>query len=207
MRIRIHFSKTEAMRFTSHLDLHRSWERTFRRAHLPLAYTQGFSPHPHLNIACALPLGFTSEAELMDAWLDVQAPIDEISSTLSSALPQGIKIHSIDEVEQNMPALQSEVIASEYQIIIFEEIKNVEDKIIELLNSKMIKRIRNKKEYDLRPLILSIEYLPRDETGNQILKLQVKSLEGATGRPEEVLACLEIKPELTRIHRTKLILK
>ena len=47
-----HFSKTDAMRYTGHLDLHRAWERTFRRAGLPLAYTQGFSPHPRINLAC-----------------------------------------------------------------------------------------------------------------------------------------------------------
>ena len=47
------------MRFTGHLDLHRAWERTFRRAHLPLAYTQGFHPQPRIQLAGALPLGFT----------------------------------------------------------------------------------------------------------------------------------------------------
>jgi radical SAM-linked protein len=44
------------MRYTGHLDLHRAWERTFRRARLPLAYSQGFHPQPRLNLACALPL-------------------------------------------------------------------------------------------------------------------------------------------------------
>ena len=58
------------MRFTGHLDLHRAWERTFRRAGLPLAYSQGFNPHPRLNLASALPLGFTSEGEVIDVWLE-----------------------------------------------------------------------------------------------------------------------------------------
>jgi hypothetical protein len=69
-RYRITFSKTEAMRFTGHLDLHRTWERTFRRAGLPLAYSEGFNPHPKINIGAALPLGCLSRGDLIDAWLE-----------------------------------------------------------------------------------------------------------------------------------------
>jgi radical SAM-linked protein len=70
MRIQITFSKTGAMRFTGHLDLHRAWERTFRRAALPLAYSQGYNPRPKMNLASALPLGFTSECEVIDVRLE-----------------------------------------------------------------------------------------------------------------------------------------
>jgi len=54
-RIRITFSKTEAMRFTGHLDLILTWERTFRRAALPLSYSEGFNPRPVINFAAPLP--------------------------------------------------------------------------------------------------------------------------------------------------------
>ncbi len=64
IRYRLRFHKTEAMRFTGHLDLHRALERTIRRSGLPLAYTRGFSPHPRLQLAAALPLGFVSRAEV-----------------------------------------------------------------------------------------------------------------------------------------------
>ena len=76
MRIRITFSKSGAMQYVGHLDLHRSWERTFRRSGLPLAYSQGFHPQPRLNLACALPRGFTSQCEIFDAWLEQDVPID-----------------------------------------------------------------------------------------------------------------------------------
>jgi radical SAM-linked protein len=85
MRLRITFAKTEAMRFTGHLDLHRTWERCFRRARLPLAYTQGFNPHPRLNLAAALPLGFTSQGEMIDAWLEQVARRDRAGSAASLA--------------------------------------------------------------------------------------------------------------------------
>ena len=55
MRARITFAKTEAMRYTGHLDLARALERTLRRAGLPLSYTQGFTPRARLHLACALP--------------------------------------------------------------------------------------------------------------------------------------------------------
>ena len=70
MRIRVTFSKTYHMRYTSHLDVHRTWERTLRRARLPLAYSQGFNPRPKINLAAALPLGFTSDCEIVEFWLD-----------------------------------------------------------------------------------------------------------------------------------------
>ncbi len=65
-RYRILFSKTEAMRFTGHLDLFRAWERLLRRARMPLAYSSGFHPHPKIQIGAALPLGVTGDNELAD---------------------------------------------------------------------------------------------------------------------------------------------
>jgi len=99
MRLRITFAKTDAMRFTSHLDLHKTWERTLRRANLPLAYSQGFNPHPHINLASALPLGFTGEAEVVDIWLDQTLLVPQIASDLERAAPPGIKISKIQEMD------------------------------------------------------------------------------------------------------------
>src|SRR5512139_3345190 len=99
MRIRIIFSKTDAMRFTGHLDLHRTWERLVRRAGLPLAYTQGYSPHPRINLASALPLGFTSDCEVVDIWLEVEMPSGEVRLALTQAAPPGISILDVTPVD------------------------------------------------------------------------------------------------------------
>src|SRR5512136_2023173 len=69
MRLRIVFSKTGSLRYTGHLDLQTVWERTVRRAGLPLAYTHGFHPGPKIQIASALPLGFIGRCEIVDIWL------------------------------------------------------------------------------------------------------------------------------------------
>ena len=70
MRLRIVFSKTGSLRYTGHLDLQTVWERTVRRAGLPLAYTHGFHPGPKIQIASALPLGFLGRREIVDIWID-----------------------------------------------------------------------------------------------------------------------------------------
>ena len=73
MRLRIIFSKSGPLRYTGHLDLQTTWERTIRRAGLPLAYTHGFHPGPRIQIASALPLGFIGQAEIVDIWIQDKA--------------------------------------------------------------------------------------------------------------------------------------
>ncbi len=69
-RLRLTFARAKELVYISHLDITRLWERVFRRADLPLTYSQGFSPHPKISIAAPLALGVTSEGELMDVELD-----------------------------------------------------------------------------------------------------------------------------------------
>ena len=88
-RVRICFAKTDAMRFIGNLDLFKAWERACRRAGLPLAYSQGYNPQPKLNLASALPLGFTSQAELIDIWLEQPLPLEAIESGLRSGRAAG----------------------------------------------------------------------------------------------------------------------
>ena len=204
MRIRITFSKNEAMRYTGHLDLQRAWERTFRRARLPLAYTQGFHPQARLNLACALPLGFTSQCELLDAWLEGSSPLPEIHLALEAAAPPGFTILEVVEVEPRLPALQTQVIAAEYTLTLLEAVPDLEKRIDRLKGSPSLPRERRGKPYDLRPLVEQITPLPPDEAGMPRFHLRLTAREGATGRPEEVLAVLEIPLEMARVHRTGL---
>ncbi|UCG84296.1 MAG: DUF2344 domain-containing protein, partial [Dehalococcoidia bacterium] len=68
-RLRVTFSRSDSLKFISHLDMMRLWQRALRRADIPLAYSQGFSPHPRLSLAAPLAIGVTSSAELMDVFL------------------------------------------------------------------------------------------------------------------------------------------
>ncbi len=206
MRIRINFSKTEIIKFTSHLDLYRAWERTLRRAELPLAYSHGFKPHAHINLACALPLGFTSENDLVDIWLDKDIALDDIHQRLAQAVPPGVLINSIEEIPLQMPSLQKLLKASEYIVTLLQNIAELPEEIDKLLNMDAVWRERNQKKYDLRPLILELVLLSEDPSGRQQINMILQARESATGRPEEVLLSLGIDPTTTLVHRHRLVL-
>lgn len=200
LRIRITFSKTNAMRYTGHLDLHRAWERTFRRAGLPIAYSQGFHPQPKLALAAALPLGFTSECELADVKLERDISLSELQSALERAVPPGIIVHNLSVVDERSPALQTQVRSAVYRITLLDPVPDLSTRVADLLDAGTLPRQRRSKSYDLRPLVEDLQVVAENT-----LAVQLAAREGATGRPEEVLAVLDIPPEAARVHRLKLI--
>ncbi len=204
MRIRITFAKVGALRYTGHLDLHRLWERTARRAELPLAYSQGFHPQPKLAIAAALPLGFSSRCEVLDMRLEHEIPLEGLREKLQDTLPTGIQVVSVESVDEKLPALQTLVASAEYQVTLTESFDGIELKrrIDSVTATESIIRERRGKTYDLRPLI---EMLDLEPDGKIFMRLAAR--EGATGRPEEVLDMLGIRFEETRIERTQLLFK
>jgi radical SAM-linked protein len=206
MRLRITFAKTAQMRYTSHLDLYRTWERLMRRASLPLAYTQGFSPHPRINLASALPLGFTGEAEVVDIWLEKELSREEITAALQQAVPPGLEICLVETVDERAPTLQTILEASEFIITLLEPIADLEDRVSAILKAGEIHRERRGKAYDLRPLLLNLDILEKGENSCQRLACRLAAREAATGRPEELLSALDIDPLIARIHRTCLIM-
>lgn len=205
MRLRIHFAKTEAMRYTGHLDLHRAWERTMRRAGLPLAYSQGFRPHPRINLGCALPLGFTSRDEVVDIWLEQSCSTEEVESLLKDALPPGIQLRCVEVADEKEPALQAQVQAAEYLITFLQALPDLNANLECIRQSESLPRQRRGKAYDLRPLILEMHRLRDDEAGQPRLQIILSAREGATGRPEEVILVLGGEPNLSRVERTRLI--
>ena len=204
MRIRVKFAKTEPIRFTSHLDLYRAWERLLRRADMPLVFSQGYNPRPKLQLAAPLPLGITSRAEIIDFWLsDGPGDLDLLESQLLAAKPPGIEIQTIETIDPAAPPLQKKVTAAQYEITLLDQIPHIDQTIESLLNSEAIIRQRRGKSYDLRPLILELGVKGK---GSEFIQMRLNAQEGSTGRPEEVLMALEIQPENTRIERTSLII-
>jgi radical SAM-linked protein len=213
IRTRITFAKTPAMRYTGHLDLHRAWERTFRRAGLPLAYSEGFNPHPRLNLASALPLGFTGAGEVIDAWLEQDLPLPDIQAALQRALPPGLQVTQIEMVDLRLPALQTELEASDYNLTFLEPFPELADRVRALLSALSLPRQWRGRDYDLRPLILDMQILPLGSSHSpggsdrQQLNLRLVAREGATGRPDEVIAALGYDPQLARVHRNRLLFR
>jgi radical SAM-linked protein len=206
-RYRIHFAKEDIIRFTGHLDLYRTWERTLRRARVPLAYSQGFNPRPKINQSPALPLGCTSECEAIDIWLEEERSPEQILHDLRQVTPQGLRTQSIQEVDLRAPSLQSQVVAVMYDVSLDPppSYEDLQRSVQMTLRAKSLPRTRRGRDYDLRPLIEKLE-LDRGELGITKLRMILSSREGATGRPEEVIASLGMDPTFASIHRTRLIL-
>jgi radical SAM-linked protein len=208
MRVRITFTKQNALRYIGHLDLHRLWERALRRASLPLSYSQGFHPQPKISLAAALPLGFSSRNEVLDVRLNEDIPTEDISARLKDNLPPDIKVLDVQEVDERLPAMQTLVLSAAYDVHLTEPIDGSELKrrVEALMNSESLIRERRGKTYDLRPLIEMLSIITQAD-GKAWLKMTLAAREGATGRPEEVLTALEIEPETAKVERTRLIFK
>jgi radical SAM-linked protein len=206
-RIRFIFSKVGPTRYIGHLDLARTLERSLNRARIPLAYTQGYNPRPRLQLASALPLGYTSDSEIADIWLLEQVQPETVAESLESKIAPGLHLQEIFEVDLSEPALQTQVREAAYQATPLEVqiIEDLDDRIKELISSDEVIRERRGKQYDLRPLILDL-YAAEDDGGRPIIQMRLMQQPAKTGRPDEVLAALGLVPADFRFHRTELIL-
>ncbi len=119
-RLRLRFSKTGKIRFTSHRDVARVWERALRRSGLPVAYSQGFVPHPLVSFGLALPTGCESFGEYLDVRLGPANPgeteLAELAPSLSALLPDGMEVQVAAFVEETEGSLQQEVASCDWEL-------------------------------------------------------------------------------------------
>lgn len=155
----------------------------------------------------ALPLGFTSQCELAEIWLTEDLPKNEIESRLIEAAPPGVKIIQIEVVEPIGPKLPNLIESADYEITLLEDTSHLAERIEKIRTADSIIQERRGKDYDLRPLIETIEEIDPDPQGKQRLHLRLAARTGATGRPDEVLTALAFPPSNARVHRTNLIFK
>ncbi len=207
-RLRISFAKGEPLKYISHLDVTRTWERSFRRAALPVAYSQGFNPRPRFQIAAALPVGVTGQSELLDLWLTEVMDPGDVAARLRAAVPAGLAVDDVTEVDLRQPSLQSQMRSAEYRAVVHsaEPVAAVRTRVEALLAAPTLPRQRHHKgkmrSYDLRPFIQSVRVEPGD--GVQILEMRLQASPQGAGRPDEVLDALGLSVALHRIERTNL---
>jgi radical SAM-linked protein len=209
MRIRITFAKQGALRYTGNLDLHRIWERTARRADLQLLYSQGFHPQPKMQLAAALPLGFSSRCELVDMRVGGEVDLVNLPERLQQAVPPGLKILGVEEVDESSPPLQTQIVSAEYEVTLFDgmDADKLTHSLSATLEAESLPRERRGKAYDLRLLIEELRQLEPDEAGRPRLFMRLTARPAATGRPEEVLDALGIEYESTRVERSRFLFK
>ena len=206
-RLRITFSRGEEMKYITHLDMMRFWERALRRAHLPVAYSEGFSPHPQIAIAAPLAVGTTSDAELMDVFMSEAVTPRRVIADLSAQLTAGVGVRSVEEVGLTLPAMQAEVRFAEYEVDVTAS-ADVGTAVAAFLAADTIsweqKREDETRTYDIRAQVETIEVLGESE-GFARLRMYVKNDNTGSGRPEQIVTALGLGTA-SRIHRTRLVL-
>jgi radical SAM-linked protein len=113
-RLRLRYAKRGRLRFSSHRDFQRSFERALRRAEVPMAYSAGFSPHPRISYANAAPTGAASEAEYVEIAVTQRCDPDRVRAALDVALPAGLDV--VEVVEARTPGLPERLEASLWQV-------------------------------------------------------------------------------------------
>ncbi|MGH9024575.1 MAG: TIGR03936 family radical SAM-associated protein, partial [Acidimicrobiia bacterium] len=116
--LRLRFTKRGPVRFISHRDVARAFERAFRILQLPLAFTEGFVPRPRVSFGLALSVGYESDAEYLDVALAEPIPLDRTGPELSGALPAGIDVTGVGVLTDRAPALQEAVTAAAYRVTV-----------------------------------------------------------------------------------------
>ena len=195
------------MQYTGHLDLHKTWERTLRLARLPLDYSEVINPHPKIQLGSALPLGFTSDCELVDVWLEAPQDLAAARAALEQAAPPGIRLSEVCEIPERGPALQTQITAAEFRVTLpaAVDVAVLDERVAALLAAPEIRRTRRQKEYDLRPLIETLARTASDEQSHTLV-MRLAAREGATGRPEEVAEALGWPATSAAYHRQKLFI-
>jgi radical SAM-linked protein len=211
-RLRIRFSRGEELKYISHLDLMRLWQRALVRAGIALAYSEGFNPHPRMSLAAPLALGVTSEAELMDIVLAKFVSPHSFTAAIGQQLPHGITVDGVYNIPLTMPSLQSQVRYAEYTVAIKTEKarNNIESAITSLMEKASLpwqhQRDTGPHHYDLRALIEDLWLIDWHDEGCTIgMRLRCDS--SGSGRPEQVAAALGFERYPESIHRTRLILR
>lgn len=211
-RLRIRFSRGEKIKFISHLDIMRLWERALCRAQIPLAYSEGFSPHPRISLAVPLAVGVTSEAELMDIFVNKWVSPQWFATAASHQLPPGIEILGVYQAVLTMPSLQSQVRYAEYRVEVETDKKpeDIESVVSSLLSVEHLpwhhQRDTGRRSYDLRTLIDDL-WLVDWHHPYCTIGMRLRCDSGGSGRPEQVASALGFTRRPQSIHRTKLIVE
>lgn len=211
-RLRVRFCRGEAVKFISHLDLMRLWQRAFVRADIPLTYSEGFSPHPQMSQASPLAVGVTSEAELMDVNLEKWVSPHSFTAIVGSQLPPGIKILQVFVIAPAQPALQASVRYAEYRVSLETQKgrTEIESAIANLLALEHLpwqhQRDTGIRSYDLRALVDDLWLIDVPE-GRCVLGMRTRCGNTGSGRPEQVAAALGFPQHPEEILRTRLILE
>jgi radical SAM-linked protein len=195
-RVRLRYAKRGRLRFTSHRDFARAFERALRRAEVPMAYSAGFTPHPKISYIGASPTGVASEAEYVELGLAREVDVEALRAALDEVLPDGLDV--LEAVPAGPGALAERMQASRWQIELPGVAPDAAEEAVaaflaraELAVDRLTKEGR--KSVDVRSPVLRAD-VSRDggdgaEAGRAILDVVVRQVT-PTVRPDDILAAL-----------------
>lgn len=209
MRVRVRFSKQGKVRWTSHRDVARMWERALRRAAIPVALTEGFNPRPKLSFGLALSTGYESVAEYLDVEL---APgftpgLETWPDLLTPVLPLGLAAQAAVETDAHAPSLQQDVTICTWRI---EALGPLVDEaaaaVAAALTAGELVATRTRKGHDvtddLRPGILHLEVTGPSPGGEGVCLVADLATQPRSLRPAELLAVVLPGADEGRVVRT-----
>jgi radical SAM-linked protein len=222
-KIQYQFKRTTPLRFLSHLDQQRLFQRAFRRADIPVEYSQGFNPHPKMSFALAMSVGLTSDSEYGEVIVSKDFDMMEFVERMNRVLPDGLEILRAWSCPDGTDSLSSLLDKSAYRIKIRlvpdTDIAAVNNAIAALLNLEVVNlQKRNKKgkfvEKNIRPFIESIQVKETNETDTVDIVMLLNYIEQQCVKPEHILeslnnqgrAVFRLDPTI-EIHREKLHIK
>lgn len=208
-RLRVRYRVSAAASSLAHRELMRAWEDAAAAAGLSLAYSQAKRPTAQISIAALLPLGVTSDYELLDLSLTDRVDPRDALARLSQALSEGLQATAAWEVGLAVPSLQSQLRWAEYEVEIPtggmtpDHVQQAVDSLLAAATFPWEQRRETKvRRYDLRPLILDLR-LAGQRDGCLLLSMRLRAEQEMTGRADQVVAALGL-PAARRIHRCRL---
>lgn len=208
MRAMIRFGKRPRLRFISHLDLQRFFQRAVNRTGLPIAWTQGFNPHPVMSFGSALALGWTSDYEVIDIKLSAPMGRKRTEDAVRAALPEDLPVIEVRMVDDRHPAPMALVRMSDYEVRLEgENAEAVKAQIPAFMAKDVVTALKKtksgEKEINARAMVIRLEQT--DVGFNARLMLT----ERESIKPELLVALLSemagVAPPQARIHRTALL--
>ena len=161
MRVRVRYAKLGKVRFVSAIDMGRIWERSLRRADLPIAYSEGFSPHPKVSFPDALTLGYASTGEYAELLFTGAFEVSRAMASLNDALPHGMDVLGWTTVEEGAPRLSKWLQASVWDLEYPDDhAAALAGAVDRLLSAAQVRVGRDRKgeitEVDLRPALADL---------------------------------------------------
>ena len=162
MRIRLKFAKYNSMKYIGHLDMMRYFQKAFRRANVPMKYSEGFNPHPVMSFAAPLGVGITSEGEYLDMETIRDVDLQSLISDINKEMVDGVRVISAKELENNDKKAMAAVTAADYIVYLKKnasllsgvDVKKVVSSFMEKDMISVIKKTKTgEREIDLKPFI------------------------------------------------------